>query len=462
MKIKTIMIMRNIKSIIAVSLLTLSTAAMAQNLQSGYFTDGFLYRHDMNPAIGNDQSYVSMPILGNFNFSTQGNVGVKSFLYDVNGRTATFLHPSVSTEEFLGNINDANKLSQDLRLQILGAGFKSFGGYTTFEINVRENFGLTAPGSLLRAMKEGLQNKTYDFSALGSSASAYAEIALGHSHQINEQLRIGAKVKVLLGIADEKVTVNKGELTLGEDGYKASVDAEVSLAAKEIKFDHDVNENTNHKYVSGIDEFTAGIAGTGFAVDLGAEYKLNDAWKFSAAIVDLGFINYSHSYLASTGGVKNFNTDKYTFNVDDEATNNFDDELDKMVDDLSKLYELEDKGDKGSTKRSLGATVNVGAQFTLPAYDKFSVGLLGTTHMNGDYSWSEARLSANIAPAKFFSAGVNVSAGTYGMGFGWIINLHPNGFNLFMGMDRFLGSVTKQYIPLNSNTSFSMGVNFPF
>lgn len=34
-----------------------------------------------------------------------------------------------------------------------------------------------------------------------------------------------------------------------------------------------------------------GPTGFGMAIDLGATYKLNDAWTFSASLLDLGFIS---------------------------------------------------------------------------------------------------------------------------------------------------------------------------
>mgnify|MGYP006862572610 CR=1 FL=1 len=50
----------NLKNIIAVSILSaFSGSAMAQNTNSGYFLDGYLYRHEMNPAFDNERNYVS-------------------------------------------------------------------------------------------------------------------------------------------------------------------------------------------------------------------------------------------------------------------------------------------------------------------------------------------------------------------------------------------------------------------
>lgn len=453
--------MLKIKYIIAASLLVLSTAAVAQNLESGYFIENYLYRHDLNPAFGNEQSYVAIPLLGNANIATEGNVGLKTFLYNVNGRTATFLHPGVSMDEFLGNIKDENKFSETVRLQLLGAGFKALGGYNTVEVNIREQAGIVAPGSLFRAMKEGLKNTTYDFGNIDSKGNAYAEIAFGHSRKVNDQLRLGAKVKVLIGLASETMKVTRGQLVLGEDGYTANVNAELSVSASDVAYSHKVNENTNHKYVNGIDKAKMGVAGFGLAADLGAEYRLNDALSFSASLLDLGFISYSNSYVASTKGDKSFNTDKYIFNADDEAENSFENEFKRMKNDLSALYELDDMGDKGGVSRTLAATVNVGAKYTLPAYDKLNFGLLLSSRFNGKYSATNARLSANITPVKSFSAGVNISAGTYGVGMGWILNYNTKGFGLFVGMDRLLGSVAKQLVPLNANSNLALGVNIP-
>lgn len=63
---------------------------------------------------------------------------------------------------------------------------------------------------------------------------------------------------------------------------------------------------------------------------------------------------------------------------------------------------------------------------------------------------------------KCFSADANVAFGTYGTSFGWMLSVHPKGFNLFLGMDHTLGKVTKEFAPLSSNASVNLGINFPF
>ena len=158
-----------------------------------------------------------------------------------------------------------------------------------------------------------------------------------------------------------------------------------------------------------------------------------------------------------------FSSDTYNFNVDEDATNSFENEWEKMRDGLSETYELDDLGDQGSRSTSLGATMNLAAAYTLPSYRNLTFGLMNTTRINGDYSWTDFRLSTNWRTNDhIFSATADVAVGTYGASFGWLLNFHPNGINLFVGMDHTLGKMAKPCIPMSSNAHFNMGLNFPF
>ena len=102
------------KSIIKKTALSLMVASFAggavaqQTLNSAYFLDDFTYRHEMNPAFMGD-SYFSFPVLGQLNMSTRGNVGLENFLFNTEryGLT-TFMNPDVSSNEFLGDLDDDN------------------------------------------------------------------------------------------------------------------------------------------------------------------------------------------------------------------------------------------------------------------------------------------------------------------------------------------------------------------
>ncbi|MDE6154041.1 MAG: hypothetical protein K2G21_07855 [Muribaculaceae bacterium] len=437
---------------------TAATGVSAQNLQSAYFDDNYLYRFQSNPAFGNEGTgFVAMPGLGNLNIGTNGTIGLNQIFYNVNGETTTLLNPNISASEALGGMKDHSRLGVDLRETILAFGFKAFKGYNTISVSARTSASIGLPKEIVRMAKEGLSNDTYDLSNLGGTGRAWAEVALNHSHQINKQLRVGATLKVLVGVASFDARVNTANFHLNQDNYIGEVDAEMHASIKNFAWQTDYNDRTRRNYVNGADlDGFSPINGMGAAIDLGAVYTLNKDWEFSLAFTDLGFINWKNDVVATTNGLQSVETDSFSFNVDNN------DSWDKFRDNLSMLYELEDKGDMGSRTTGIGATMTAGAQYSLPVYRRLKFGLMNTTRINGDFSWTEFRLSANIEPVKILSAGVNVGMGTFGASFGGIVNLKAPGFNLFVATDCMPGKLAKQGVPLNSNLNVNLGINFPF
>ena len=136
------------------------------------------------------------------------------------------------------------------------------------------------------------------------------------------------------------------------------------------------------------------------------------------------------------------------------------DAIGKDLEDYASFHRTEN-----GVKRTamLGATLNIGAEYAFPLYNKLHFGFLSSTRIKGKYSWSEGRISANVAPIKWFDAGVNYAISSFGSSFGWLLNFHPRGFNFFIGMDHLMGKVTPQFIPVKSgNMNVSLGFNVTF
>ena len=95
---------------LTVALLATSMVAGAQSMRTGYFLKGYAYRYRLNPALMNDQHYLSLPLLGEINLKTTGNLGLSNFIYDSPDGSGlmTFMHPSVSADDFLDGINKSN------------------------------------------------------------------------------------------------------------------------------------------------------------------------------------------------------------------------------------------------------------------------------------------------------------------------------------------------------------------
>lgn len=451
-------------SIALATVIAVAANAGAQDTYSGYFLDNYTYRFQMNPAFGNERNFVAFPALGNLNLSMQGNLHLTDVVYNLNGKSVLFTNPGISTSEAMGKFADKNRLGSAISIDLLSAGFKAFGGYNTVSIGANVNLNATLPKAFFSLAKEGVSNKTYDIKDMSGYLDAYTNISFGHSRDIPMMpgLRVGATLKFLVGIGCVDFRFNRADLTLGRDSWTALTNADIYASVGGLRFDTKVNDKTGRRYVSGAnldDGFS--INGFGMGLDLGAEYKWGDL-SFSAAVLDIGFMSWGKTAWASTDGDRVINTDAYTFNADGDAENSFSDEWDRLTDDLSDLYELSDKGHLSSRTRALAATLNFGVDYRLPYYRNLHFGLVNSTRINGPYTWTQFRVSADVNPIKWFSAGVNVAMGTYGVGFGWILNFNTTGFNLFVGMDHTVGKLSKQFIPLNSNADFNLGINFPF
>ena len=469
-----------IKHTLAAIALMMSGSALAQNPYSAYFMDGYAYGHQLNAAKDYDQkSYFGIGV-GNINMALRGNLHLEDVFYpNPNGSgLVTFLHPSISADEALSKFKANNKLMMNSRVDLLSFGFHNKRSFQTFTLGVRTDVGANIPYEFFEVTKN-LQNKDYNISDMSIHAQSWAEAGWGYSRDITKFLRIGGKLKALIGLGYAKVNLNNLDLDLSSPNqWTITADADAEVGVKNFTWGAPKTEEYSDAYkanhpgattyecidFNNVDVDKPGIGGFGLGIDLGAELDLSDlgvpGLKVSAGINDLGFIRWSDVAMAKNKGEQlkfdGFNNIK----VSDGTGTALDDQTDDLLDRAADLYALQAQPN-GSKTTTPGATLNIGVEYTLPMYKKLAFGALSTTRFQGNFTWSEARISANYHPAKMFEMGVNMGMGSFGTSFGWVVNVHPRGFNLFLSGDHLLSKVSKQWIPLKSNADISVGINFP-
>ena len=444
--------------------------SFGQLSHSGYFLDGSFYRHNMNPSFMGERNYISMPGLGNLSAGVQGNIGLTDFIYkydDPNAKytTTTFMSSTVNREDFLSKLQDKNYIQTNLDMTLLSFGFYGFGGYNTFGIDVHTDVFSNMPYELFDFMKTGMSgsNVEYKIRDLRVVSDAYTEIAMGHAHQINDRLTIGVKVKLLLGGARADANIRQLDISASQDKWEiiasGSLDAAVSGASFETE------EDAKGDKISGFDTDDTGLNGWGLGTDLGVTYELSRDLTFSGALLNLGFISWNTTLKGTTMN------DPYLFDGfedlavedDDDNSKDFGEQLNDLGDDLADLAKFYDQGKKSGEKTKLTTTLNLAVEYKMPFYRKLSAGFLWSTQFNPIYTWSEARISANIAPVRWFDCSVNMGVSNLSTSLGWMMNFHPGGINLFIGSDQMMLKVNSQYIPLdNLGANISMGLNIPF
>jgi hypothetical protein len=463
----------NIKQLTLLALL--SSAALtvnAQALRTGYFSDSYLYRHQMNPALANTSAYFCMPVLGNMSVDFGANFGVKNFIFerpDGDGLT-TFMHPGIK-KGFLDDLEEMNKMNLNLDFSVISVGFNAFGGYNTIEsgLHTRAHVGLDR--DLFRFMKEMSSNRIYDLSKTRATAMAWEDISLGHSRQITEDLRVGLKVKVLLGLAYADADFDGTKAYFGDDMWLINMRGNLNIAGG-----GKMTTKEGSQEMDGYDDFQAGVNGFGMAFDMGATYRMPmvPGLTLSTALTDIGTIKWDCEQ--AKAGNEPFRFDGFQDakihseqgSVDPKTGKSgyydgtMDEQMERIGDDLEDMVKLNVSGSK-KKKQGMGVTMTMGAEYELPVYTKISFGALYTQRFSKTFGYAEGRLVTNYAPSRIFDLALSGSLSSYGASFGTLLNLHVPGFNLFVGLDRcYCGSVNNDMVPLEKgSTNFAFGINFP-
>ena len=443
----------------------------AQELRTSYFMETSNYRHQMNPALL-DSPYFGM-FFSNINVGMTGNIGAKQFIFDTNGlpgytgnyRYTTFMDPNVDAKTFLNKLHDKNRFDLYLNYNLFSVGFKAWGGVNLLELNLRSNTNLTLPKGLFEFAKTAGEKEHYEFGGLGMRTQNYMELALGHSRDINKQWRVGGKLKFLIGAAYADFTADNVTLDMTEDAWRIQSNAQVKaslLKSDVIHEDPSKNSADGRPRVKELDNFGFSLPGFGMALDLGVTYKPIENLTLSAAITDLGFISWKNTHHASSQGDYTFDGfNNIYIGSDKDQTEDIDDQFDQIGDDLEEMFSVYDDGTKTATQ-ALAATLNVGAEYKLPAYDKLKFGFLYTSRIHGKYSWHQGMLNVGVRPVKWFECNVNGAVTSTGVTAGGMLSLKAPHFNFYIAADRFFSKMGKQGVPLNSsNGNITFGMTFP-
>ena len=462
------------KSLRYMAALTMAAAILptsAQELRTSYFMETSNYRHQMNPALL-DSPYVGL-LFSNINIGMTGNIGAKLFIFDTNGlpgytgnyRYTTFMDPNVDAKTFLNKLHDKNRFDLYLNYNLFSVGFKAWGGVNLLELNLRSNTNLTLPKGLFEFAKTAGEKEHYEFGGLGMRTQNYMELALGHSRDINKQWRVGGKLKFLIGAAYADFTADNVTLDMTEDAWRIQSNAQMKaslLKSDVIHEDPSKNSADGRPRVKELDNFGFSLPGFGMALDLGVTYKPIENLTLSAAITDLGFISWKNTHHASSQGDYTFDGfNNIYIGSDKDQTEDIDDQFDQIGDDLEEMFSVYDDGTKTATQ-ALAATLNVGAEYKLPAYDKLKFGFLYTSRIHGKYSWHQGMLNVGVRPVKWFECNVNGAVTSTGVTAGGMLSLKAPHFNFYIAADRFFSKMGKQGVPLNSsNGNITFGMTFP-
>lgn len=421
----------------------------SQISQTLFFMDRLPQSSLLNPAYQHAHSFhIGLSAISSFNVNAKTSfVSFNDMFFKHSGQDSliSFLHPDADTDDFISKLRKRNIVSTDLHLNLLSFGIRVDRHFFSFNISERASLRATLPGDLLLTALRGNEQfvgKTADFSDIGADLNYFREFAAGYSFSVDEKLNVGGRAKLLFGKAN--ISFSDTDITLYTDPenynmrLKSDITMNFSMPVTLIK-DQDGNISDVSPHFDQDDynplDFVFNTGNAGFAVDLGATYRIIEPVTLYASITDLGFISWKSD-------VYNFSVDgEYEFDgIDLSSAFDYADDSDpagNLMDSLSNIFGISDS--RNGYRRGLPARLFLGGSYDL--HPLVSVGLLSRSEIYQGRLEQAVTLSANSNIGRWLSASVsysmmNNSYNNFGMG----ISLRGGGFQFYVISDNLASS----------------------
>lgn len=263
--------------------LTAQTSVSFQHLGNATFQNSYV-----NPAlIPEGKVFIGLPVLSgvHVNFNNK-------FSYN-DGFTRESDRTVININSILGELQKQNMTSAKVDVNLLHFGYRlNTGPFVSFSIRERIEGDFLYPRQMVDYVWNGnnqFLNEDVKVSKLGLRAVHFREFGLGLAAPINSQLTVGIRGKFLIGFANISIPGN-AKATLRSNGDAFQLDADWENARYRTSgldiYDETQGDLGSHLVMNG---------NKGFALDIGATYKLNKYYEITGSIVDLGFINWKEN-----------------------------------------------------------------------------------------------------------------------------------------------------------------------
>ena len=434
----------------------------SQNSRVMYFMK-IPQNHLLNPAIKPaNKFYIGLPAIsgvyaniGN-NFIALSDILVPGLKSD---QIFTFQDPDFDLSTLANKLKNNNTINTEVSVQLLGLGFPVGKNYSIFiDVNDRVAAKTVFPKQLMDLFITGpdnFVNNTIDITDVKVTGQYYREYGLGFSGNVIRNLRIGAKFKLLSGMASISFNNQQFSLKVNSDlSQTVTSNATLSISGQET-MDRLINSSDN--FTSVLSDYALNpIINSGMAFDLGAVYNLGKMFTLTASITDIGYINWT-SELKSYSSNGTFTLPGITMEDVVAQDYSIDEMIGALTDTLKKSF-LADNSPQ-PFKTNLPATVLAGGSIDLLPF--FSVGILSESRIYAGNLKQSFIFSGNLYAGRILSASVSYTLANSSydnLGLGLAVKAGPA--QIYLIADKIPLSWDKIYIQ-RSGTNTYKGYNAP-
>ena len=285
--------MRYCIKILIVSVI-LTVPLMAQNKQLIYGLDEVPQNLMLNPGgIPEGRAFIGMPALSGLHF----NAGSSGFsLYDIAASDGRL--PSQRISSLISDLSDKDFITLTQQLELISVGWRK-DEKTFYTAGLYQEFDFITYfpkdwATLAWYGNADYLNYPFKFDHISARADLLSVFHFGINKKIDRKWTVGGRLKIYNSILSASSLNNSGSFTTRlADGDSQNIYAQ------------DLSNANVSIQTSGLSRFEGNITSSdvmgsallsgdlGVGIDLGATYQYDDAWRFSASILDVGAIVHS-------------------------------------------------------------------------------------------------------------------------------------------------------------------------
>ncbi len=418
----------------------------AQDSYTLYFMKNVPQSSYLNPSFSPDVKYfIGFPLLSKWNVGFENN----AFSYHdiVTKRSDDSL--VINQDKILNGLSKNNILNLEVHDEILGFGFHvGKKNWMQFGINQHLLFSYNYTEDFFKLILKGNAQFIGQTAELGGNffnGTLYHDIGLSFARKINDKLTMGLRVKYLIGLANVYSEESKMNLTTDETTFGLTGNADILL----------------HASYPNMDNFSMGFYGknSGWAFDIGGQYKLNEKFSFSLSATDLfGYIKWKENPRTFTSNNPNAEFVFNGFNFDSIFSGRKfqQDFLNRFADSLKKTFDI--------TETNQAYTSYINTKLFLAGYYNLSQKDLLGLMLRNEFIHSTFKPSVTASYFRRFGKNLNLAI-TYSihnhtysnLGLGINGNIGP--FQLYVITDNIIGLIS---LLDTRKTNVTFGLNLVF
>ncbi|MCW3785106.1 DUF5723 family protein [Plebeiibacterium sediminum] len=315
------------KIIVLILLLLALTTAKAQQNNTLFLMHELPQANIVNPSVPiNCKWLIGKPMLGSTHINGYSTgFSFNDVFENFDGDSLRF-----NPDKTLHKFNKLELLATEFHLSLISLGYKYKQNYFTFYINEKINTYHTLSKNAFILANEGntqFEGQNTQMDGTRINAVHYREYAIGWAREVNDDLDIGIRAKLLFGKANIYTKYSNMRLYTNPVSYALNLVASGELYSS---FPLEVTPN-EEGYVDDIEDIETKDINTtdyllnrqnkGFGIDLGLTYRLDELTTLSASILDIGFIKWnSEVNQFHSSGQMDITGETYSQGLDDYET----------------------------------------------------------------------------------------------------------------------------------------------